>query len=110
MVDPHEEISLKNAKVAEWANTALLVIVELYRAADRHISVRGPSGIEISLLQLPRSSDWNEFNANAIRTKWDDKLISMLAGDKMSNTESLQCLRSRLDKYDKEIVRGELFL
>jgi hypothetical protein len=34
----------------------------------------------------------------------------MLAGDKMSNTESLQCLRSRLDKYDKEIVRGELFL
>jgi hypothetical protein len=110
MVDPHEEISLKNAKVAEWANTALLVIVELNRAADRHISVTGPSGIEISLLQLPRSSDRNEFNANAIRTKWDEKMISMLAGDKMSNTESLQCLRSRLDKYDKEIVRGELCL
>ena len=110
MVDPHEEISLKNAKVAEWANTALLVIVELYRAADRHISATGPSGIEISLLQLPRSSDWNEFNTNAIQTKWDKKLISMLDGNKMSKTESLLCLRSQLDTYDEEIVRGGLFM
>jgi hypothetical protein len=108
LVDPHKAISLEKKRIAEWVNTALLEIVEIYQRDDRNISVMSANGIKLSFLQIPHSPGPNEFNVNANQTKWDNKLISMLAGDKMSTTESLQCLWSRLDKQNKKNVRGEI--
>ena len=36
LVDPHEEISLDNGKIAEWVNTALLKIADVYRCVERN--------------------------------------------------------------------------
>ena len=56
------------------------------------------------MLQVLWASDRKTFIVNDSKTGWLKRAISMSAGEAMSESEALTCLREHIQMYDKKTV------
>ena len=115
MVAPNIEISLANETVANWVGVFFPEIAHLHRSANRKISFQSSNGKEVTLLRCFGSSSKNEFMVTANQTRFVERLVSVLAGNKLREADVIDCLRAQLDKLvksnnAKNKVRLKIFL
>merc|ERR1712238_461316 len=101
MVAPNKEISLANETVAKWVGGVLPEIVHLHQTANRELSFQSSNGKEVTLLRCFGSSSKHEFLVTANQTRFMERLVSVLAGNKLREAGVIDCLQAQLDKLNK---------
>ena len=101
------DISLKNENVRELANDLLSEIFRLYNIHNETISVDQGDGKEITLVQISRSVNANQYSINDSKNGWVQNVVNASIGGDMSQSEGIDCLRDRLDVLSMNIDPAE---
>ena len=90
-------------------------IAHLHQSANQEILFQSSNGKEVTLLLGFGSSSKHEFMMTANQTRFVERLVSVLAGNKLREADVIDCLRAQLDKLVKSNnaqnkVRLKIFL
>ena len=77
---------------------------QLCKEQEADITAKSTNGSDTLLLPLSRSSNSENYLINDSKRRWLQRVIDSSIGDGMTKLEAIECIRKRLDVYEKEVL------
>ena len=97
------DLSLANPDIATWSSGMLSEIVQLHTESKTEMSFKCGDHRQASLLPISSSCGKQQFIDKDTRNNWVLDVINISKGD-MSLLDAIDCIRTRLDAYEREAV------
>ena len=97
------DLSLANPDIATWSSGMLSEIVQLHTESKTEMSFKCGDHRQASLLPISSSCGKQQFIDKDCRNNWVLDVINISKGD-MSLLDAIDCIRTRLDAYEREAV------